>query len=82
MNAEQLFSFAEFVIDAQRPAQPGVYILYAAGKQILCDRIAPRTANYDIICSLNYERINKGLPRILWWAIDHRLRQFKKKGLL
>jgi len=82
MTAEQLFSFAELVIDAQRPAQPGMYVLYIANKQILCDRGKPRTTNFEIICRLNSEVINSGLPRMLWWAVRHCIWRHKLEGSL
>jgi len=81
MNTEELCSFVEILIDAQRPAS-GMYVLYVVNKQIYCDRDRPRTSDYEIICYLNSEYINSGFPRLLWWAVCSRLARLKKKGII
>lgn len=82
VSLTQLFSYAEFLIDAQRTASPGVYVLYASGKQLCIDRDRPRTTQYEVVCRVNSALIKSGLPRIWWRSLYGELRRFKKKGLL
>ena len=82
MNIKDLQNFTKFVIAAQKPAAPGEFVLYVAEKQICIDRNAPRTANHEIICTINADYINSGLPHPFWWAICSKIWRLKKKGAL